>query len=348
MSILLITGSGGLIGSESVKFFSKKFSKVIGIDNDKRSYFFGKSASVKKNILNIKKVYNNYFHHNFDVRNFVKLKKIFKKYNKKISFIIHCAAQPSHDWAARNPFLDYSINSTGTLNILENIRLYSPNAKLAHLSTNKVYGDRPNTLPIHEKKMRYEIKKGNNFYNLGIDENMSVDNCKHSLFGASKLAADIYCQEYIKYFNLKIGIFRAGCLTGPLHQGAELHGFLNYLIKAAKEKKTYNIFGYKGKQVRDNIHSSDVVSALWEFYKTKSNSGVYNMGGGRTNSCSILEVIDYLRKNYNIKMKFKILKSNRIGDHIWYISNMSKFKKKHKKWKIKKKLNQIIDEMVRN
>ena len=235
MSILLITGSGGLIGSESVKFFSKKFSKIIGIDNDKRAYFFGKRASVKKNISNIKKRYKNYYHYNIDIRNFTKLKKIFRKFKKKITFVIHCAAQPSHDWAARDPFLDYSINSTGTLNILENIRLNCPNAKLAHLSTNKVYGDRPNTLQLQEKKMRYEIKK-NKFYRNGINENMSVDNCKHSLFGASKLAADIYCQEYLKYFNLKVGIFRAGCLTGPLHQGVELHGFLNYLIKMAKEK----------------------------------------------------------------------------------------------------------------
>ena len=345
MSILLITGSGGLIGSESVKFFSKKFSKIIGIDNDKRAYFFGKRASVKKNISNIKKRYKNYYHYNIDIRNFTKLKKIFRKFKKKITFVIHCAAQPSHDWAARDPFLDYSINSTGTLNILENIRLNCPNAKLAHLSTNKVYGDRPNTLKLQEKKMRYEIKK-NKFYRNGINENMSVDNCKHSLFGASKLAADIYCQEYLKYFNLKVGIFRAGCLTGPLHQGTELHGFLNYLIKMAKEKKTYNIFGYKGKQVRDNIHSEDVVSALWEFYKVKNNNGIYNMGGGRKNSCSILEAIDILQKKHNIKMKYKILKVNRIGDHIWYISDMSKFKKKHSNWKIKKSLNQIINDMV--
>jgi len=348
MSILIITGSGGLIGSESVKFFSRKFKKIIGIDNNMRSYFFGKNASVHKNIHDIKKNFRNYEHYNLDIRNIKKLKKIFQKYNNKISFIIHCAAQPSHDWAAKEPFVDYSINSTGTLNILENLRLYCPKAKLAHLSTNKIYGDRPNTLPIQEKRKRYEIKKNNKFYKKGIDEYMNIDDCKHSLFGASKLSADIYCQEYIKYFNLKIGIFRAGCLTGPLHNGAELHGFLSYLIKTAKKKKIYKIFGYKGKQVRDNIHSEDVVSALWEFYKVKNNSGIYNMGGGRINSCSILEVIEILKKKYNIKMKYKIIKSNRIGDHIWYISDMSKFKNKHKKWKIKKKLDQIINEMIKN
>ena len=348
MKIVIITGSGGLVGAEAVKFFSKKFSKVIGIDNDMRSYFFGKSASVKKNIADLKKKFKNYYHYNLDIRNYKKIKSIFKKYNKKISFIIHSAAQPSHDWAASDPLVDFSINATGTLNMLENIRLYCPKAKLAHLSTNKVYGDRPNKLALQEKKKRYELNKNNIFYRKGINETMSIDDCKHSLFGASKLSGDIYCQEYLKYFNLKVGIFRGGCLTGPLHRGAELHGFLNYLIKAAKEKKMYKIFGYKGKQVRDNIHSEDVVSALWEFYKTNNNSGVYNLGGGRENSCSILEVISILEKKYNIKLKYKIKKNNRIGDHIWYISDMSKFKKKHKNWKIKKSLNEIINEMINN
>jgi len=348
MSVVIITGSGGLIGSESVKFFSKKFTKVVGIDNDMRSYFFGKSASVKKNIYHLKKQVRNYYHYNVDIRDYFKLKKIFKKYSNKITYIIHSAAQPSHDWAAYEPLVDFSINSTGTLNILENMRLISPKAKLAYLSTNKVYGDRPNSLSFKEKKKRYELSKTNKYFKKGINELMNIDDSKHSLFGASKLSADIYCQEYVKYFNLKIGIFRGGCLTGPLHQGAELHGFLNYLIKAAKEKKIYKIFGYKGKQVRDNIHSEDVVSALWNYYKTKNNNGVYNLGGGRNNSCSILEIIDILKKKYRLKLKYKILRSNRIGDHIWYISDMSKFKKKHKNWKIKKTLNQIIDEMVNN
>tara|TARA_Y100000590_G_scaffold33501_1_gene36749 strand:- start:2060 stop:3106 length:1047 start_codon:yes stop_codon:yes gene_type:complete len=348
MSIVIITGSGGLVGAESVKFFSKKFSKVIGIDNNMRAYFFGKNGSVKKNIISLKKNVKNYTHHNIDIRNLSKIKKIFKKYRSKTKFIIHSAAQPSHDWAVNGPLIDYSVNSTGTLNILESFRIFCPNAKLAYLSTNKVYGDRPNFLPLEEKKERYELKKNNKYHKKGIDENMSVDNCTHSLFGASKLSADIYSQEYLKYFNLKIGIFRGGCLTGPLHQGAELHGFLNYLIKAAKEKKTYKIFGYKGKQVRDNLHSEDVASALWEFYKTKNNSGVYNLGGERRNSCSILEVINILKKKYNLNLKYKIKKQNRVGDHIWYISDMSKFKKKHKNWKIKRSLRELIDEMVKN
>ena len=296
MSIAIVTGSGGLIGAESVKFFSDKFDKIIGIDNDSRRYFFGKTASVVSNINILKKEIKNYKHHNLDIRNKLKIEKIFKKYKKNIKLILHCAAQPSHDWAAREPFTDFLINALGTLNILESVRKYSQNAKLVHMSTNKVYGDRPNLLPLKEQKRRYEISKQHKYFQNGIDETMSIDDSKHSLFGASKLAADIYCQEYWKYFGLKIGIFRGCCLTGSLHQGAELHGFLSYLIKVAKEGKKYSIFGYKGKQVRDNIHSEDVVDAIWEFYKTKNNNGVYNIGGGRANSCSILETIDILKK----------------------------------------------------
>ena len=348
MSIAIVTGSGGLIGAESVKFFSDKFDKIIGIDNDSRRYFFGKTASVVSNINILKKEIKNYKHHNLDIRNKSKIEKIFKKYKKNIKFILHCAAQPSHDWAAREPFTDFLINALGTLNILESVRKYSPNAKLVHMSTNKVYGDRPNLLPLKEQKRRYEISKQHKYFQNGIDETMSIDDSKHSLFGASKLAADIYCQEYWKYFGLKIGIFRGCCLTGSLHQGAELHGFLSYLIKTAKEGKKYSIFGYKGKQVRDNIHSEDVVDAIWEFYKTKNNNGVYNIGGGRANSCSILETIDILKKKYDLKLKYKIMKENRSGDHIWYISDNSKFESIHKNWKIKRNLESIIEEIVIN
>ena len=348
MSIAIVTGSGGLIGAESVKFFSDKFDKIIGIDNDSRRYFFGKTASVVSNINILKKEIKNYKHHNLDIRNKSKIEKIFKKYKKNIKFILHCAAQPSHDWAAREPFTDFLINALGTLNILESVRKYSPNAKLVHMSTNKVYGDRPNLLPLKEQKRRYEISKQHKYFQNGIDETMSIDDSKHSLFGASKLAADIYCQEYWKYFGLKIGIFRGCCLTGSLHQGAELHGFLSYLIKTAKEGKKYSIFGYKGKQVRDNIHSEDVVGAIWEFYKTKNNNGVYNIGGGRANSCSILETIDILKKKYDLKLKYKIMKENRSGDHIWYISDNSKFESIHKNWKIKRNLESIIEEIVIN
>ena len=346
MSIVIVTGSGGLIGAETVKFFSDKFDTIIGIDNDFRQYFFGKSASVKQNINILKKEISNYKHQYFDIRNKKKIERIFKKYRKNIKFILHNAAQPSHDWAAKEPLTDFSINALGTLNILECMRKYSPNAKLVHMSTNKVYGDRPNLLPLRELKNRYEISKQHKYFRNRIDETMSIDDSKHSLFGASKLAADIYCQEYWKYFDLKVGVFRGCCLTGSLHRGAELHGFLSYIIKAAKEGKKYYIFGYKGKQVRDNIHSKDVVNAFWEFYKTKNNNGVYNIGGGRANSCSILEVIDILKKKYDIKLNYQLMKKNRSGDHIWYISDNSKFKSLHKNWKIKRNLENIIEEIV--
>jgi CDP-paratose 2-epimerase len=348
MSIAIITGAGGLIGAESVKFFSNKFDKIIGIDNNSRQYFFGKSASVKSNINFLKKKIKNYKHLQIDIRNRSKIENVFKLYKNNIKFILHAAAQPSHDWAAKEPFTDFSINAYGTLNILESMKKYSPNAKLAYLSTNKVYGDRPNLLPLKEKAKRYELNIKHKYFNKGIDESMNIDDSKHSLFGASKLAADIYCQEYSKYFNLKIGVFRGSCLTGPLHKGAELHGFLSYLVKASIKKKKYYIFGHKGKQVRDNIHSEDVANALWHFYKTKNNSGVYNIGGGRLNSCSILEVIDFLKNEYNIITKYKILKKSRSGDHIWYISDNSKFKNIHKKWKIKKSLKNIISEIIEN
>ena len=348
MSIAIITGSGGLIGAESVKFFSKKFDRIVGIDNNARQYFFGKAASVKSNINFLRRKIKNYKHIQIDIRNNNKIENIFKKYRDNIKFILHSAAQPSHDWAAKEPFTDFSINALGTLNILENMRKYSPNAKLAYLSTNKVYGDRPNSLPLTEQSRRYELDKKHKYFKKGIDETMNIDNTKHSLFGASKLAADIYCQEYSKYFNLKIGVFRGSCLTGPLHRGAELHGFINYLIKTAKQKKKYYIFGYKGKQVRDNIHSEDVAHGLWQFYKTKNNSGVYNIGGGRRNSCSILEIIDILKNKHDIVTKYQILKKNRSGDHIWYISDNSKFINMHKNWKIKRSLSNIISEIIKN
>ena len=348
MTIAIITGSGGLIGAESVKFFSEKFDKIIGIDNNSRQYFFGKSASVTSNIIFLKKKVKNYKHLQIDIRNRSKIENIFKLYKNNIKFILHAAAQPSHDWAAKEPFTDFSINAYGTLNILESMRKYSPRAKLAYLSTNKVYGDRPNLLPLKEKAKRYELGITHKYFYKGINESMSIDDSKHSLFGASKLAADIYCQEYSKYFNLNIGVFRGSCLTGPLHKGAELHGFLSYLVKASIKKKKYFIFGHKGKQVRDNIHSEDVVNALWHFYKTKNNSSVYNIGGGRSNSCSILEVIDILKNQYDIVTKYQILKKNRLGDHIWYISDNSKFKSLHKNWKIKKSLKNIISEIIEN
>ena len=345
MDICLITGSAGLIGSEASFFFSKKKFKIIGVDNNLRYFFFGKNGSTTWNKKRLIENCKNYYHYNVDIRNKKKINDIFKKYKNKIKLIIHCAAQPSHDWAYNNPLMDFQINSLATLNLLEFTKNYSPDSVFIYVSTNKVYGDNPNKINFQEQETRYEISNNHRYYK-GIDETMSIEDCVHSFFGTSKLSADLLVQEYGKNLGLKTVCFRGGCLTGSSHSGAELHGFLSFLVKTILNKKEYKIFGYKGKQVRDNLHSKDVVSALWEFYKTKNNCGVYNFGGGRKNSCSILEVVDILKKKHDIKLKYKIIKTNRSGDHIWYISDISKFKKKHKKWKINKSLDQIIDEMV--
>ena len=345
MKFAIVTGSGGLIGSEAAKFLCKKGFKVLGIDNNFRSFFFGKDGDVSKTISKLKKI-NNYKHFNFDIRNYNNLSRVFKKYNNKIKLIIHCAAQPSHDWAKINPKLDYEINSTATIQLLELFRKYSQRAVFIYTSTNKVYGDNPNKLPLTEKKTRFICEKKNKFSKKGIDESMSLDNTTHSLFGCSKLSADIYCQEFGKYFNLKVGIFRGGCLTGPAHAGAELHGFLSYLVKCQMSNKKYIIYGYKGKQVRDNIHSTDLINAFWMFFKKPLNGEAFNIGGGKENSISIVEAANKIYQLTGKKLKFLIKKKNRIGDHIWWISDTSKFKKFYPNWKIKIKINDILKEII--
>jgi len=346
MNYVLITGCLGLVGSEASIFFSKKGFKVIGIDNDLRKYFFGKEASTKSKLRILKKSIKDFYYYNIDIRDKKKIEKIFKKYKSKIKCIIHCAAQPSHDWAAREPITDFSVNAQGTLNLLENTRLYSKDCVFIFASTNKVYGDNPNLLPMIEGKYRYEISNKNKFFKNGIDESMSIDQCKHSLFGASKLSADILVQEYGRYFGMKTVCFRAGCITGPLHSGSELHGFLSYLVKCAVTKKKYTIFGFKGKQVRDNIHSFDLVNMFWSFYKKPKCASVYNVGGGRYSNCSILEAIHVIEEILGYKMKYKISSSKRIGDHIWYISDISKFKKDFKAWNYKHDIKSIIIEII--
>ena len=342
--IILVTGSGGLIGSESVEFFVKKNFFVIGIDNNYRKLFFGINGSTNKRVNYLKKKYEkDYLHINCNIINQKKIYQIFKKFNKKIFSIIHCAAQPSHDWAKQNPILDFNVNAVGTLNLLESFRLFCPKAKFIYLSTNKVYGDNPNFLKIKEYKTRYDLDKEDKYFS-GINEEFNIDNTKHSLFGASKLSADITVQEYGKYFNLDTVCLRGGCLTGENHSGVELHGFLSYLIKCIKFKKSYKIFGYKGKQVRDNIHSSDLILAIWEFIKKPKKGEIYNLGGGRKNSCSIIEVINYFKLK-DKKLNYKILEENRSGDHLWYISNLEKFKKDYPNWKIKNNLEMIFDKI---
>ncbi len=345
MKIALITGSAGLIGSESVDFFSKKFDLIVGIDDNHRETFFGKEASVNWNIQRLSSEITNYKHYPVDIRNYEQLQKIFSEYGKDIALVIHTAAQPSHDWAAREPITDFTVNANGTLNLLELTRLHCPDAAFIFTSTNKVYGDNPNFLPLVEQEERWEIDPGHPFYKNGIDETMSVDNTMHSLFGASKLSADIIAQEYGKYFGMKTGVFRGGCLTGPNHSGTALHGFLSYLMKCAITGDPYTVFGYKGKQVRDNIHSYDLVNMFWHFYQNPKKGEVYNAGGSRHSNCSMLEAIKVCERITGKKMNYKYAESNRQGDHIWWISDISKFRKHYPEWNYKYGLTDILEQI---
>lgn len=345
MQNALITGSGGLIGSQAVNFLSKKGFNIVGIDNDMRSYFFGKEASTKWNINKIQEsLSSKYTHFNVDIRNNDDIEKIFKEY--EFDIIIHTAAQPSHDWAAREPFTDFTVNANGTLILLENMRKYSPKATFIFTSTNKVYGDNPNNLPLIEQETRFEIDPEHKYLN-GIDESLSIDYCKHSIFGASKAAADIMVQEYGRYFNLNTACFRGGCLTGPDHSGAELHGFLAYLIKCIATEKEYNIFGYKGKQVRDNIHSFDLVNMFWHFHQNPRQGEVYNAGGARHSNISMTEAIQKSEEILGKKAKINYCEENRSGDHIWYISDVSKFKTHYPEWDFTYDIDAIINEICK-
>lgn len=346
--IAIITGSAGLIGSEAVCFLQNKFDLIIGVDNNMRSYFFGKEASVEWNIIRLQNSVPNYKHFNVDIRNYEMLEEIFQRYSDDIDLIIHTAAQPSHDWAAKEPITDFEINATGTLNILELTRLFCSNAVFIYTSTNKVYGANPNNLPLLEQENRWEIDENHTFFKNGIDESLSIDNTKHSVFGASKLSADIMCQEYGKYFGLKTGIFRGGCLTGPNHSGSKLHGFLSYLMKCSITKTRYTVLGYKGKQVRDNIHSWDLVNMFWHFYLNPKKGEVYNVGGGRHSNCSMKEAILKCNEITGNKMDWVYNSNNRIGDHIWWISDVSKFRTHYQDWDWKYNLDDILFQIFKN
>ncbi|MCU0652606.1 MAG: NAD-dependent epimerase/dehydratase family protein [Candidatus Omnitrophica bacterium] len=344
MSVVIISGSCGLIGSEAVSFFAGLGFDVVGIDNNMRKYFFGIDGSIAWNKLRLQKEHKNYRHYSVDIRDSGKVDKIFRKFSKDTALIIHTAAQPSHDWAAREPKVDFTVNANGTLNMLEAARIHCPKAVFIFTSTNKVYGDRPNSLPVEELEKRFELPKEHKFHQ-GIDESMSIDNCLHSLFGASKVAADILAQEYGKYFGIKTVIFRGGCLTGPAHSGAQLHGFLSYLIKCCISGKTYTIFGYKGKQVRDNIHSFDLVNAFYHFFKNPRCGEVYNIGGGRHANVSVLEAIEICEDISRKRMNYEYSEKSRIGDHIWWISDCSKFKSHYPDWHYKYNIEDTIKEI---
>lgn len=345
MSIAIVTGSCGLIGSETSKFLCGSGMEVHGIDNDMRAYFFGEQASTNW-VLKDLELNKNYTHHSVDIRDKEAIANLFKKWGKDVSLIVHTAAQPSHDWAAKEPHTDFEVNANGTLNLLESVRLYSPDAVFILTSTNKVYGDLPNSLPLIEGQTRWEIDNSHPFAEKGIDESMSIDQSKHSLFGASKLAGDILTQEYGRYFGIRTAIFRGGCLTGPAHSGAELHGFLAYLIKCAVLEKPYTVFGYKAKQVRDNIHSKDLIHAFWEFYQAPRISEVYNIGGSRHSNISMMEAIAFLEKHLSKPMDISISDEARQGDHIWYVSDVSKFKNHYPAWNYDYTIERTMVEMI--
>lgn len=345
MEIVLVTGSAGLIGSESVRFFCERGFKVLGIDNDMRSVFFGADASTGWNRDHLLKTYGDqYIHHSVDIRDSESISQLFKTYSSDISLIIHTAAQPSHDWAASDPYTDFTVNANGTLVLLENSRQHCPEAVFIFCSTNKVYGDTPNLLPLVEQELRWEIDN-NHIYQKGINETMSIDQTKHSLFGASKVAADVLVQEYGRYFDMKTVSFRGGCLTGPSHSGTKLHGFLSYLMKCTMTGETYQVFGYQGKQVRDNIHSYDLVNAFYHFYQNPRVAEVYNIGGSRFSNCSMLEVIKVCEVIAEKTLDWSYVETNRIGDHIWWISDVEKFKSHYPDWELTYSIHDILKEI---
>lgn len=339
---VIVTGSAGLIGSEAVLYFDRLGWDVIGIDNNMRADFFGPDGDTSRNLARVKKATKSYTHHDIDIRDRERMLELYKQTRPQLT--IHCAAQPSHDLAKDRPFDDFDVNAVGTLNLLEANRRYSLDSPFIFTSTNKVYGDAPNELPMVEKETRYDYAKPEHYG--GIDENCRIDSCLHSLFGASKVAADIMVQEYGRYFEMPTVCLRGGCLTGPNHSAAELHGFLAYLARAIKEERAYRIFGYKGKQVRDNIHSNDVCSFFYEFCKNPRVAAVYNIGGGRENSVSMLEAITKFENLIDKKLDVTLIDENRVGDHICYISDLTRIKKDYPEWQIEYDIDRVFAEIA--
>ncbi|PYY16001.1 MAG: NAD-dependent epimerase [Acidobacteria bacterium] len=344
MSLAVITGSAGLVGSEAAAYYAAQGWDVIGIDNDMRSYFFGAEASTRWVRERLASKYRNYIHREVDIRNTDEIVGIFRRAGNEIDLIIHAAAQPSHDWAATDPSTDLGVNTNGTSVLLEATRRYCPEAVFIYMSTNKVYGDTPNFLPLIELDSRWEIDPSH-AYSEGIPETMSVDHTLHSLFGVSKLAADMLVQEYGKYFGMKTACFRGGCLTGPNHSGTQLHGFLSYLMKCVVSGTSYKVFGYKGKQVRDNIHSADLIQAFDEFYRAPRSGEVYNMGGGRLSNCSMLEAIEICEQISGEELDWEYVETPRKGDHQWWISDCSRFRSHFPTWKQEYDVRRILEEI---
>ena len=343
---ILVTGHAGLIGSEAAEHFYKKGHKVYGIDNNKRKEFFGPDGDTSWSLQRLMEACPNLKHYSIDIADREAVESVIGEVRPDA--VIHCAAQPSHDLAAKIPHSDFFTNAVGTLNLLEAVRQEVPRAAFVHVSTNKVYGDAPNRIPLFEQRTRWEYsqERAQEFFTKGIGENFTIDQSKHSLFGASKLAGDILAQEYGRYFNMYTGIFRGGCLTGARHSGAELHGYLSYFFKAAKEDRVYTIYGYKGKQVRDQIHSRDVVNAFDEFIQNPRMGEVYNIGGGYENSVSILESIERVTQIFQKPFKMKYDPTNRIGDHIVYYSNLDKLRAHYPNWRLSMSLDDIFKEFA--
>jgi CDP-paratose 2-epimerase len=342
MPTLLVTGSSGLIGSEVVDYFCRLGWRVHGVDNNMRADFFGAGGDTRWNQQRLQHLHANFQHHEIDIRDRGAVDALLDAVRP--SLLVHAAAQPSHDLAASRPFDDFDVNAVGTLNLLEATRQHAPEAVFAHMSTNKVYGDRPNTIRLKELPTRWDYDDP--AYAHGIAEDFSIDQSKHSLFGASKVAADVMVQEYGRYFGMKTCCLRGGCLTGPNHSGVELHGFLSYLIKCNVEGRTYKVFGYKGKQVRDNIHSLDVARFIHAFWENPRSGEVYNIGGGRGNSVSILEAFDRAAQLSARKMVYEYVDQNRAGDHICYISDLTKMRTHYPSWDISKTLDHIFEEII--
>jgi CDP-paratose 2-epimerase len=346
MSVVIVTGSSGLVGSEVAEFCCNKGFDVVGLDNDMRAYFFGMDASTLWNRNRLERAHRKFVAHEMDIRDGDSIDALFAHHGKAIAAVVHTAAQPSHDWAAREPLTDFSVNATGTLNLLEATRRHAPDAAFVFTSTNKVYGDQPNVLPLVEQETRWEVAPDHRYAPAGIDESMSIDNTLHSLFGASKVAADVLVQEYGRYFGLRSACFRGGCLTGPHHAGAKLHGFLAYLGKCAVTGERYTVLGYKGKQVRDNIHSADLVEAFWQFIQAPRCGEVYNIGGGRFANCSMLEAIALFERVTGRPMNWGYSDDNRTGDHIWWISDAGKFERHYPAWQRRVSLEKTVAEIV--
>jgi CDP-paratose 2-epimerase len=339
---LLITGSSGLIGSEAVEHYSRQDWEVHGVDNNMRREFFGLQGDTRWNLARLRRVTKNFVHHDLDIRDRASVFTLFETH--AFDRIVHCAAQPSHDKAADIPLDDFDVNAVGTVNLLEATRRHAPEAVFIFMSTNKVYGDVPNERPLVELETRWDYARPGDFD--GIDETCRIDQCLHSLFGASKVAADVMVQEYGRYYGLRTGAFRGGCLTGPSHSGVELHGFLSYLVKVAVRNDEYTVFGYKGKQVRDQIHSADVVAAFDAFFENPHAGEAYNLGGGRENSASILECFAMLAGRLGRPVRWRYTDAARRGDHICYISNLAKFRAHFPQWKITRSLDMIVDEIL--